>query len=105
MCGTTTAALPLQALGYGNIELSFLTLRDSVITSIEPPSLDTVPSAGAAFTADESDIIDSRIKYFGDVTGNFGQQYGLTQNGSRAIGSGFTVEVKSIQGCDSCHPC
>lgn len=74
--------------------MSFLTLRDSTVLALEPPG--GISVAGDAFSLQEGDVIDSTIRYFGDVTGNFGNTYGLTQNGSRAVRTQFVVEEPSI---------
>lgn len=90
----TVSNLEFHALGYGNLELSFLTLRDSAnIVSIEPPSsADIDGPAGDALAFVEADVINSTLHYFGDVSGQAGNTFGLSQNGSRSIGSNFLVE-------------
>ena len=40
----------------------------------------------------EADLIDSDVRYFGDVEGGFGDSPSLGQNGSRAIRTRFSVE-------------
>lgn len=78
--------LSVSALGYANLQLSFVTLRDSHrITSIEQPG--EVSSDAISFT--ESTILNSTLRYFGDVNGDSGQTLGLTQNGTRAVGARF----------------
>ena len=44
----------------------------------------------------ESDVINSTLFYFGDVTGDIGQSYGQTQNGSRAIGTTFQIAPPDV---------
>mmetsp|Transcript_7230 Transcript_7230/g.11621 ORF Transcript_7230/g.11621 Transcript_7230/m.11621 type:complete len:524 (-) Transcript_7230:35-1606(-) len=85
--------LSFHALGYGNLELGFLTLRDSSdIMSIEPPTdSDINGPADDAISIQESDIVNCTIHYFGDVTGQQGNTYGWSQNGSRSIQSRFIV--------------
>lgn len=80
--------LSVSALGYANLELSFVTLRDSHnILSIDQPGLDG--GGGEALTFNEAVLLNSTLRYFGDVSGNLGMTGGLTQNGSRAIGTRF----------------
>jgi len=83
--------LELSARGYGNLQVSFATLRDSpTLLSIEP-SHDVAPTAGDAFSLIESDVRSSRVAFFGDVTGNIGETVGRSQNGSRATDTVFAV--------------
>ena len=82
----------VSALGYGNIQASFVSIEQSQWLSIEPPY--GIPHDDAV-ALQESDIKGSRVRYFGDVTGNFGDSYGMSQNGSRAIDTVFTVESPS----------
>jgi len=49
-------------------------------------------AAGDALMFEECDVINTTFRYFGDVTGQIGNTFGLTQNGSRSIGSRFLVE-------------
>lgn len=87
----TVSNFQFHALGYGNLEFYFVTLRDSHdILSIEPPS--DVPRAGDAVNFQECDVARCTIRYFGDVTGDLGNTYGLSQNGSRATDVVFRVE-------------
>ena len=47
----------------------------------------------------EADLIESEVKYYGDVEGNFGDIPSSGQNGSRAIRSNFSVEdPKAVYG-------
>lgn len=40
-------------------------------------------------TFTEAMLLNSTLRYFGDVSGDLGMTYGLTQNGSRAVGTAF----------------
>ena len=80
--------LSVSALGYANLELSFVTLRDSHhILSLDQPGPDG--GAGEVLTFTEAMLLNSTLRYFGDVSGDLGMTYGLTQNGSRAVGTAF----------------
>lgn len=92
----TVSNLTFEALGYGTLQFDFVTVRDSQhILSIEAPSEGDRGPAGDAIGFQESDAVNCTFRYFGDVTGAMGNTYGLTQNGSRAIGSTFVVEDPS----------
>ena len=87
----TISALEMRAVGYANLAVSFATLRDSHrLLSIEP-SRGTAPVAADAFSFSETDLVNSTLSYFGDVTGTIGNAYGDTQNGSRATDTTFVV--------------
>ena len=103
-CGRDAQAisgLDFHAIGFGTLQVSFATLRDSPsLLSIEP-SEGTAPIAADAFSFVESHIENSTISYFGDVTGDLGQSYGATQNGSTAVGSVFQVADPKSHGSTS----
>ena len=91
--GTQTVSnLNFSARGFGNLDVSFLTLRGSAVLSVEPPAKSNVPLSGDALHFTECDVVDSSFRYLGGVTGEAGNTFGLTQNGSRAIRSTFIVE-------------
>jgi|ERR1712224_336881 len=46
----------------------------------------------SALIFQESVVRNCTVRYFGDVSGDIGQTYGLSQNGSRIIGSHFLVQ-------------
>jgi len=71
--------------------MNFLTMDNSNLLSLEPPANDDISRSGDALHFQECDVINSTMKYFGDVTGEQGNSVGLTQNGSRAIDSRFLV--------------
>lgn len=88
---TTISNFQFHAVGYGSLEFSFLTIRDSHdILSIEP-SHDVGGPADDALKFIECNILSSTFHYFGDVTGDLGQTFGLTQNGSRVVDTNFKV--------------
>ena len=88
--------LELRAAGYGTLAVNFATLRDShSLLSIEP-SHGTAPVSADAVSLSESDLVNSTVRYFGDVTGTLGNAYGATQNGSRAWDSQFVVADPAV---------
>eukprot|EP00854_Cymbomonas_tetramitiformis_P002914 gene2914-3726_t len=92
-CGRQTQRISnftFKGLGYSGLELAFLTLTDSNLLAIEHVSADNT-SGLDALNFIEIDVIKSSLSYFGDVTGNIGMSYGLSQYGSRAVASSFVV--------------
>eukprot|EP00658_Telonema_sp_P-2_P077763 TRINITY_DN7115_c0_g1_i1.p1 TRINITY_DN7115_c0_g1~~TRINITY_DN7115_c0_g1_i1.p1 ORF type:complete len:328 (+),score=35.11 TRINITY_DN7115_c0_g1_i1:311-1294(+) len=82
--------LSMSAIGYGNLQLSFLSITDSEVLSVEPP--DAIGALGGdAVRFEECDVTDTVVQYFGDVSGNLGNTFGWTQNGSRALRTRFLV--------------
>jgi hypothetical protein len=88
--------LSLRALGWGNPDFGFLGMSNATLLTLAPPQFADADEAQGSIEAVswiESDVNDSTVAYFGDVSANFGDSVGLgaTQNGSRALRTTFSV--------------
>lgn len=94
-CNRTASSLvnfSYSALGLGSPTFSFLTLKDSTdIVSVEFAPLGQDDGVDA-LNFEECKILDSRLRYFGDVTGDVGGTSGRTQNGTVALRTSFIVQ-------------
>lgn len=85
--------LSLKSHGYGSPEFDFVTLEDSHdITSVEFVDEEEGDAPQSALIFLESVIRNCTIRYFGDVSGDFGNTYGRTQDGCQLIDSQFLVQ-------------
>jgi hypothetical protein len=92
-CGRVSSLLPdfqLVAVGWGMPSFEFIGMANASITAVAPTSTEG-QGATAAVSWIEADILDSSVSYFGDIEGDFGNSYGATQNGSRAVRCNFDV--------------
>eukprot|EP00966_Prymnesium_polylepis_P233119 5391471-Prymnesium_polylepis.1 len=77
----TLRNISVAALGYANLQLSFVSLRDSHrIVSLDQPG----GGGGDALSFEESSLENCTFRYFGGVTGSLGNAGGATQNGTVA---------------------
>ena len=83
--------LTLTSIGWGSPSFEFLSVVGSDILTVEAPWSEDHQDTEAALSFIEADIISSNVSYFGDVSGNFGDSFGATQNGSRALRSTFVA--------------
>jgi hypothetical protein len=88
----TVRNLTFHAVGFSNLQLSFLTLADSHdVMAIEAPAKSVANLPAPALLFSECDVRNCTLAYFGDVEGGFGDAEGRTQYGTRSLGSSFRV--------------
>jgi hypothetical protein len=93
-CGRDTHRLDkltLTTVGWASPSFEFLSVVGASILTVEPPWNQDHPGTEAALSFIEADFVDSHVRYFGDVSGDFGDSFGATQNGSRALRCSFDV--------------
>eukprot|EP01052_Picozoa_sp_SAG31_P032323 SAG31_NODE_3533_length_4149_cov_5.847901_1_plen_496_part_00 len=84
--------LDISAIGWGNPQFGFLSMSNASVVAIAPTSSRlNGDGSGDAVSWLEADIANSEVSYFGDVVGTFGDSFGATQNGSRALDTTFKV--------------
>lgn len=93
-CGRSASQLHdlrLQAIGWGMPSFLSIGMTNASVLSIAPPSVaDELVLTSLSWT--EADLVDSEVRYFGDIEGNFGDDPVSGQNGSRAVRTRFVVE-------------